>query len=178
MIVQWICHVVNKCIFSLISVFNQFYLILFNFIFCLFIIMRFYIYVMSAAWMYSRKTAPKHDLFHFRNDMSTARTLRSCLIGKMLMPKEICNLVHHCFKNTQTHRTTKKKWWKIWSVLNEERQWNRGQSSVSWCISEIDSLRVIGNYWRMELWILSNSNSQHSVKVHRFSKILSFYSTS
>lgn len=108
MIVQWICHVVNKCIFSLISVFNQFYLILFNFIFCLFIIMRFYIYVMSAAWMYSRKTAPKHDLFHFRNDMSTARTLRSCLIGKMLMPKEICNLVHHCFKNTQTHRTTKK----------------------------------------------------------------------
>lgn len=57
--------------------------------------------------MYSRKTAPKHDLFHFRNDMSTARTLRSCLIGKMLMPKEICDLVHHCFKNTQTHRMTK-----------------------------------------------------------------------
>lgn len=23
------------------------------------------------------------------------------------MPKEIYNLVHHCFKNTQTHRTTK-----------------------------------------------------------------------
>lgn len=159
------------CLISFIY-FIQFYL-------CLFIIMRFYIYVMSAAWMYSRKTAPKHDLFHFRNDMSTARTLRSCLIGKMLMPKEIGNLVHHCFKNTQTHRTTKKKWWNIWSVLNEERQWNRGQSSVSWCsISEIDSLRVIGNYWCMELWILSNSNSQHSVKVHSFSKILSFYSTS
>lgn len=26
----------------------------------------------------------------------------------MLMPKEICNSVHHCFKNTQTHRMTKK----------------------------------------------------------------------
>lgn len=65
-----------------------FIFVLFNFYLFIFFIYT-YIYVLSAAWMYGRKTAPKHDLFHFKNDMSTARTFRSCLIGKMLMPKNL-----------------------------------------------------------------------------------------